>query len=64
MSDAADAATELIESRNAQALHNHNNQIQRGPVYTGYCLECGELTEHPRRWCDAACRDQWEKHRR
>ena len=28
---------------------------------TGYCLYCGEPVEKGRRWCDADCRDGWEK---
>jgi len=32
-----------------------------GPRGTGLCLSCGEPVESPRRWCDAECRDQWEK---
>ena len=29
---------------------------------TGYCLFCGEkITELNRRWCDAKCRDDWER---
>lgn len=28
---------------------------------TGWCLDCGEEVPSPRRWCDADCRDQWEK---
>lgn len=32
-----------------------------GPVATGCCLNCGQPVESPRRWCDADCRDQWER---
>lgn len=31
-----------------------------GP-YTGYCYNCGVPVIDPRRWCDADCRDDWEK---
>lgn len=31
---------------------------------TGYCLFCGEPLPKGKRWCDADCRDQWEKERR
>lgn len=35
---------------------------QEGPVATGWCLNCDtELEDDGRRWCDAECRDQWEK---
>ena len=32
-----------------------------GPVETGYCLNCGEPLPAERRWCDALCRDEWER---
>lgn len=32
-----------------------------GPSYTGYCAFCGEDLPSPRRWCDADCRDAWER---
>lgn len=28
---------------------------------TGFCLYCGEPLTKGRRWCDAECRDSWEK---
>lgn len=28
---------------------------------TGYCLQCGEPVEAPRRWCDNQCRDDWQR---
>lgn len=39
--------------------------INRGPqvVATGRCLNCGEPTPEPRRWCDADCRDDWQASR-
>lgn len=33
-----------------------------GPAPTGECLWCGAPLPHPLRWCDVACRDDWEKH--
>lgn len=30
-----------------------------GPRATGYCLCCEEPSE--KRWCNADCRDEWEK---
>lgn len=35
-----------------------------GPAHTGYCLFCDEETDHERRWCDAFCRDAWERENR
>ena len=33
-------------------------------VATGYCLNCGESLEGDRRFCDADCRDDWQKLKR
>lgn len=32
-----------------------------GPAATGHCLFCDEPLEEGRRWCDADCRNGWEK---
>lgn len=32
-----------------------------GPEATGACLCCEEPLPIPRRWCDADCRDDYEK---
>ena len=32
-----------------------------GPEATGYCLNC-DAPLHIGRWCNANCRDDWEKH--
>ena len=43
----------------------HKPNLKKEAEPTGYCLFCGEkLTEPNRRWCDAHCRDGWEKERR
>lgn len=31
------------------------------PPFTGACLFCEEPVAYPLRWCDADCRDDWEK---
>jgi hypothetical protein len=57
-SDIVDQANEVAE------LHRQAGIKQRrpeGPKATGECLNCGEPVASPRRWCDAACRDEWEK---
>lgn len=30
-------------------------------LYTGQCLNCEEFIPAPKRWCDADCRDRWER---
>ncbi|MCX8018768.1 MAG: hypothetical protein N2690_12860 [Rhodocyclaceae bacterium] len=32
-----------------------------GPAPTGFCLWCGMVVTGGRRWCDAKCRDDWER---
>lgn len=34
---------------------------QEGPAFSGCCALCGDPVDAPRRWCDADCRDQWER---
>ena len=56
--DEADAANEHIErERNALLAHRKPS----GPVATGRCLNCGAVLARGLRWCDSACRDDWEK---
>lgn len=56
--DDADRATEQEEmARQAALIVRH----RVGPVWTGFCLWCGEPTAKPRRWCDAECREEWER---
>ena len=31
-----------------------------GPVPTGRCLWCDEITSDAQRWCSVTCRDEWE----
>jgi hypothetical protein len=31
------------------------------PDATGFCLNCGEPLSDGRRWCDADCRDDWQR---
>lgn len=32
-----------------------------GPSPTGQCLSCEEIIPHPMRWCDADCRDDYDR---
>lgn len=36
-------------------------RAEAGPAPTGFCLWCGAKLAHPLRWCDADCRDDWER---
>lgn len=35
-----------------------------GPEATGVCLHCETPLSDGRRWCDAECREDWEKRQR
>ena len=59
--DEADLTQERAE-REAELLRRASVK-PAGPEPTGACLWCDEPVEHPRRWCDAECRDQWSAHR-
>lgn len=61
--DFADRAE--IETERAEQLAAEVRK-PAGPAPTGYCLYCGEpLAYRPvglqPRWCDAECRDAWER---
>ena len=56
--DVSDIAS-LTEERARQAAISMRKP--HGPPATGYWLNCGEPQEEGRRWCDAECRDLWEK---
>lgn len=57
--DDADRAEDLIE----HAIEDGIAEARRtppGPAAIGECLFCGKPLPAPRRWCDAACRDDWQ----
>ena len=59
--DIADNADRQVEQFLAHAVHHKKPE---GPQYTGFCANCGEAVEAPRRWCDVTCRDTAEKRER
>ena len=47
-----------------EAIYRKAQLSQRkptGPSATGFCLNCEEPLEDGHRWCDADCRDDFEK---
>lgn len=60
MSDAIDRTQEYIDTMTEAAIQNREKPaVIQG---TGECWTCGEKQTDPsRRWCDAECRDTWEK---
>lgn len=57
--DEADLADVDIERTLAWSLR----AVRSAPILaaTGLCLSCEKDLEPPRRWCDASCRDQYER---
>lgn len=50
----------------AEALAPYLARLSRrpeAPPATGRCLNCDEPVEHPRRWCNNECREDWERRR-
>jgi len=58
MSDLADLAQ-------IQCARLEESQLQArkpaAPEACGHCLNCGEPLSDGLRWCDAACRDDWQR---
>ncbi len=62
MTDVSDQATEFEELRRDAALASRKPS---GPPPCGECHFCeAELSDPSARWCDADCRDGWEKRQR
>lgn len=62
--DPMDEATAREEELIADALARHRLRRKEEPQATGACLECEAPLEGARRWCDAGCRDMWERRAR
>jgi len=61
MADIIDDAQEREEELRARALQFRKPE---GPPACGYCYNCGEALGQGVRWCDADCREDWEKDQR
>jgi hypothetical protein len=60
--DIIDQGNEAAEIFRRSALSQRQPE---GPAATGYCFNCeANLHNTKMRWCDAGCRDDWEKQRR
>jgi hypothetical protein len=60
MSDDVDNAQLITEHLLNVALYC-SRRDEPNATATGFCLYCDEPVVSPRRWCDAQCRDDWEK---
>ncbi len=60
MADIIDEASEWEDELRQQALRRRK---PNGPSPTGHCLnaECGEKLPVGHRWCDANCRERYER---
>ena len=61
MADEADKANETAEVFLAAALRNYKHSPIIQPAGDGGCMQCGADVTPERRWCDATCRDLWQK---
>jgi hypothetical protein len=59
--DVIDQGNEAAEIFRRSALSQRQPE---GPTAIGYCLNCDARLATGLRWCDAACRDDWEKQQR
>lgn len=62
MADEADKGNEAAELFLKSALYQRKRKTV--PIHIkgiGICLYCLEEVEGDRRWCNAECRDEWEK---
>lgn len=55
--DRAAALNEYMQEKQLEAARVKGPEVHA----TGYCLNCGEDMPDNQRWCDADCRDDWEK---
>lgn len=60
MGDILDQADKHIEYVLREAL-SKSKMPEPSKVHTGYCWFCESPLEAPKRWCDAECRDNWQK---
>ena len=58
MSDEADRSDGAIEMAQTVAL---THRASEGPPPCGECHYCGEPLNDGRRFCDADCRDDWQR---
>jgi hypothetical protein len=59
--DDADLSDEHIALDVRMALAAAAAALATGPRPRGACLWCGARLALPQRWCDAECRDDWQR---
>jgi hypothetical protein len=64
MTDEIDQANEKVLAAQEEAIKAARRKVlQIEPIPTGRCLNCSKRVSTGRRWCDAACRDEYEAER-
>lgn len=61
MENEGDQASDTAQFFQEVSIRNALSKSVVGPVATGSCLNCTEPVEKPKRWCDADCRDDWQR---
>lgn len=63
MADQFDQASEIEALTLHQHLQNQQAKAAKQPTIAskGVCLYCGEPLSDGKRWCDALCRDEWQR---
>ena len=62
MADIADLANEQVAKLEELAMRKFNvEKVKLKAQHTGKCLNCDEVVDPPKRWCDIDCRDDWER---
>lgn len=61
MADIIDDANNTADFYLGIALREQLRSVKITPAFTGFCLCCGETLSDERRWCDIACRDEYEQ---
>jgi len=61
MADVGDQAHQVSEFFLRTSLADCDRALMVAQA-TGRCLWCNEPLADGRRWCDAECRDEWERH--
>ncbi|MBS4049402.1 MAG: hypothetical protein KG075_23860 [Alphaproteobacteria bacterium] len=61
MADIIDQANDTADLFLRSSLLKRQQSAKDPPSGIGMCLSCGEDVEGERRWCDAGCRDDWQR---
>ncbi len=64
MADFADIASEREQIDTARAIEAARRPTSPGPIACGQCHNCDASVLPGHAFCDADCRDDWEKRKR